>query len=374
MDVKKLLSALVAMPSVNPAFLPPRHPDAGEKQIAGYIAALARRSGLEAELQKVQPGRANVLVRLAPRTVKQRILLAPHLDTVGAFAPEQFEPRVGRGRLHGRGACDTKGSVAAMLAALLIVARKPGRPRTTEIVFCGLIDEENAQAGARALVESGLRADFAIVGEPTRLRVVTAHKGCLWLRFETRGKAAHGSCPKLGRNAVHEMARVVDLLETGYARELARRRHPLLGCPTVNVGAIRGGTQPNIVPANCVASVDRRTLPGETERSVLAELRVFLRRRGLKAGLVNERVTFCEPMETPATLPLVRRLLSVTRQRAPIGVNYFCDASALSRAGIPSVVFGPGDIAQAHTADEWISLASVERATAMLARFLQSLP
>src|SRR4029077_4720238 len=150
---------------------------------------------------------------------------------------------------------------AAMLTALGELAGSRTRPRETEIIFAGLIDEENGQAGSRALVAAGWQADLALVGEPTRLRAVTAHKGDLWLRLETRGKAAHGAEPWLGRNAVHAMGRIVDALETDYAAQLRRRRHPLLGSATVNVGSIAGGTQPNIVPDACFISVDRRTLP-----------------------------------------------------------------------------------------------------------------
>jgi succinyl-diaminopimelate desuccinylase len=374
-ETEKLLCDLIALPSVNPAFLPVDHPDAGEGRVAAFLAAAAGQGGLDVELQNVLPGRANVLARLAPAgKVKGRILLAPHLDTVAAFSPGQFTPRRRRGRLYGRGACDTKGSIASMLAALLALARKGPRPAETEIVFAGLIDEENAQAGSRALAAGGLKADLAIVGEPTRLRVVTAHKGSLWLRLETRGKAAHGACPHLGRNAIHMMARVVDVLQTEYARRLRRRRHPLLGCATVSVGSIAGGSQPNIVPARCEASVDRRTLPGETGASVRAEMADLLRRHGLRASIHDSKSGPCPPLETDPQLPLVQKFLQVARQRDPAGVIFFCDAAVLAGAGIPSLVFGPGDIAQAHTADEWIGLKSLETAGAWLLKFLQNLP
>src|SRR5205823_2921844 len=172
----------------------------------------------------------------------------------------QFTPRRKNGRLYGRGACDTKGSVAAMLGALCELTRLKQRPRETEIIFVGLVDEENAQAGSRAFAAGKLKADLAIVGEPTECKVVTAHKGSLWLRLETHGKSAHGARPDLGRNAVHAMSRIVDTLETDYAMQLRRRRHPLLGHATINVGTIHGGTQPNIVPDNCAITIDRRTL------------------------------------------------------------------------------------------------------------------
>ena len=370
----KLLSELIALPSVNPAFLPVEDTRAGERRVAEFLAAVAANSGLDVELQEVLPHRSNLIARLSPPgRVCRRILLVPHLDTVNA-EPGQFHPRRKNGRLFGRGACDTKGSVAAMLDALREIARSGRRPRETEIVFAGVVDEENAQAGSRALAAAGFKADLAIVGEPTRLEVVTAHKGSLWLRLETRGKSAHGARPELGRNAVHEMARIVDALETDYAAGLRKRRHPLLGSATVSVGTINGGTQPNIVPDRCAATIDRRTLPGETEVSVQREIRSFLRQRRLRAAFGSGKSAPCLPMETRADLPLVRQFLRQAGRRRSVGADYFCDAAVLAGAGIPSIVFGPGDIAQAHTVEEWISIKALERGHSLLLRFLRSLP
>jgi succinyl-diaminopimelate desuccinylase len=425
---EKLLAELIALPSVNPAFVPlspavgprgraasddqqvvPTNPHAGEKRVADFLATVAARAGLEVEFQKVLPGRSNVIARLLPRNkIRQTILLAPHLDTVNAD-DSQFVPRRKNGRLYGRGACDTKGSVAAMLTALCELANAKSRPLGTEIVFAGLVDEEHAQAGSRALVGSAcgsqavvagpatsgwraaehskpaacapknknfvpMKADLAIVGEPTRLQVVTAHKGSLWLQLETCGKAAHGATPQLGQNAVHEMARIVDALETDYAARLRKRRHPLLGTATVNVGMISGGAQPNIVPDYCAITIDRRTLPGETETSVRREIAALLRAKRLSAKISSTKLAPCLPLETSSKLPLVRRFLRSVGQTRLAGVDFYCDAAVLSRGGIPSVVFGPGDIAQAHTADEWISLDSLERGKDSILRFLHSLP
>jgi acetylornithine deacetylase/succinyl-diaminopimelate desuccinylase-like protein len=284
-DTAKLLSELIALPSVNPAFLPPGDVRAGEQRVADFVAVTAARAGLDIEFQKTLPGRVNLIARLRPKNrISRTILLAPHLDTVPAAHEKQFMPRREGDRLFGRGACDTKGSVAAMLSAVCDLAKSGQRPRETEIIFAGLVDEESAQAGSRALAAGKLKADLAIVGEPTSLQVVTAHKGNIWLQLETQGKAAHGSRPELGRNAVHAMARVVDALETEYAAALRKRRqHPLLGHATVNVGTICGGTQPNIVPDACTITVDRRTLPGETEAEVKREIESFLARKKLHA-------------------------------------------------------------------------------------------
>ena len=384
MRTEKLLAELVALPSVNPAFAPSDgasarqarqpHPFAGEKNVADYLATVAACAGLEIEFQEVLPGRSNLIARVLPRNkIRQTILLAPHLDTVNA-KDSQFIPKRKNGRLHGRGACDTKGSVAAMLSALCELASAKSRPLETEIIFAGLIDEENAQAGSRALAKSGFKADMAIVGEPTKLQVVTAHKGSLWLELQTRGRAAHGATPQFGKNAVHEMARIVDLLETRYAEQLRRRKHPLLGAATVNVGTISGGAQPNIVPDRCRITVDRRTLPGETDAGVKREIAAFLRARKLSAKIFSIKLAPASPLETDPKLPLVQGFLKCAGQMKPAGVDFFCDAAVLSAGGIPSVVFGPGDLAQAHTADEWVSLAELERGKNLLLKFLKSLP
>lgn len=371
----KLLAELIALPSVNPAFTEVASALTGEQRVAEFLAATGAKAGLDVELRKVQPGRPNLLAVLTPAgKVEQRIVLAPHLDTICPFSEDQFRPKQRGARLYGRGACDTKGSVAAMFAAVCELARTQARPQHSEIVFAGLIDEENAQLGSRTLADSGFQADLAIVGEPTRLQVVTAHKGSIWLRVETRGRSAHGATPHLGRNAVHTMARVVDFIQTDYAAHLKRQLHPLLGHATASVGRIGGGGQPNIVPDHCHIEVDRRTLPGETEADVCRDLGAQLRAQGLAAKVSSIKIAPCPPLETDARMPLVRAFLRSIAQRHPVGVHYFCDAAVLAEAGIPSVVFGPGDIAQAHTADEWIALTQLERGKDMLTRFLKLLP
>ncbi|HAB17747.1 MAG TPA: peptidase [Verrucomicrobiales bacterium] len=344
--------------------------------MAEKVMEVARQAGLEVEQQTVVPGRANVVARLIPRgSPKHRLVLGPHLDTVGLPAlDELLQPRLSRGRVIGRGACDTKGCVATMLTAIVTVARNGKRPTETEIVFAGFVDEENGQLGSRHFAQHHPPATLAIVGEPTRLEVVTAHKGDVWLQLTTQGRSAHGASPQLGRNAVHSMSRVVNLLETTYRAHLRRRSHPLLGFPTINVGSIRGGTQPNIVPDTCTISLDRRTLPGETEAQVRREISALLRKHRLKATFDNLRLAPCHPLETSPQHAWVRLLCGIAGRRKTVGVHYFCDAAPLAEAGTPAVVFGPGDIAQAHTRDEWISVAQLERGTRIFEKFLRSLP
>lgn len=372
---ENLLRDLIALPSVNPAFLPPGDPRAGEWRVTDFLASLAARLKLPVEFQTVfngKPRRANLIVRLKPsQKAQRRVILAPHFDTVNS---ETFEPRVANGKLFGRGACDTKGSVAAMFTALAQVAQSAKRPATTEIIFLGLVDEENGQEGSRAFAKSEIKGDLAIIGEPTELKVVTAHKGDLWLKLVAQGRAAHGARPELGDNAVHQMARVIDLLETKYQSLLRRRRHPILGSPSINVGVIRGGTQPNIVPDRCEIEIDRRTIPGEKDGTVQREIVQFIRAAGLKVQLINSKAKECMALETDPHNELVQQLMRINRQKAPSGVDFFSDAAIIASGGTPSVVFGPGNIAQAHTLDEWISLSSLDRATHILTQFLRSLP
>ncbi len=373
----QFLAELIALPSVNPAFLPEGDPRAGEHRVADFLAATAARAGLDVEFQEISPYRRNLFAHLSPSgRIKKRVILAPHMDTVGnpGMPDSMFQPEIRNGRLYGRGACDTKGCVASMLLAVLHLATRGQRPTATEVVFVGLIDEENAQLGSRALIKSGYKSDLAIVGEPTNLQVVTAHKGDLWLKATTQGKSAHGAKPHLGINAIHSMARVVDVIETSYAATLKHKKHPLLGHATVNVGSICGGTQPNIVPDGCEISIDRRTLPGETSKGVISGLQTFLRKHGLKATVSNTKGAPAPSLETDPKLPLVSSLLTVVGQSSPVGVDYFCDAAILSSGGIPSVVFGPGDIAQAHTANEWISIRQLNKAVVQLEGFLRTLP
>lgn len=373
--VTQLLAELIALPSVNNAFLPPRHHHAGEGRVAEYLAALGARAGLDIEFQRVLPGRPNVLTRLRPSgKIKQTILFAPHLDTVNIVSEAQLHPVKRHGRIYGRGACDTKGSVAVMFQALCDLAAAKQRPQETEIIFVGLIDEENGQSGSRYLAERKFQADLAIVGEPTRLVLATAHKGSVWLEVETRGRAAHGATPWFGDNAAHAMARVVEALQTKYATQLQKKKHPLLGHGTVSVGTIHGGTQTNIVPESCLIGVDRRTLPGESEAQTRRALGAFLKAQKLNAKVSNVKLKPCPALETDARLPLVKQFLGRLGQRRAAGLHYFCDAAVLASGGIPSVVFGPGDIAQAHTADEWIEIAQLEQGCAKLGHFLKSLP
>ncbi len=357
--VTGLLQELVRIPSVTPVGNPGTT-RTGEAELAGFVANFLRKLSLDVEVQEVRPGRPNVIGHFASRGGKRRVALAPHTDTVSVtgMTIDPFGGEVRDGKLFGRGACDTKGSVAAMLGALARCVRAGEfRAGDLDVDFCAVMGEETGSDGARALCARGYRADFAIAGEPTNCRAVHAHKGSLWFKVITRGKSCHASTPELGKNAVVKMAAVIPGL-------LDRSRwpapDPVLGAPTINVGVIRGGSATNIVPDRCEVEVDRRLIPGEQADRVLADIRDRL-------GVEIEAVRECPPLFTPADHPFIRAL------DVPVcGAPWFCDAAVFAEHGIPAIAFGPGDIAQAHTADEFLELAELHRATEILERFLKS--
>lgn len=379
--VTALLRELIAIPSINPAFSSGFPDWSGESRMVDFLESRARSLGLETIRQNVAPGRDNLWVGLVPdpsaSKPRRKIVLAPHLDTVGGQQIHEglFQPRFENGRLHGRGSCDTKGCVAAMFHALECLATTQERPRSTEVWFLGLVDEEKGQAGSRLVGASpDWKADLVIVGEPTELKVVTAHKGLTYAIGRFRGRAAHGSRPHLGQNAILDASKVVQQIETVYSERLKTVQRPLLGSGTVNVGIIRGGAQANIVPDYCEIHIDRRTLPGETKASVLAELKEVERNAGIRSSVEWDLGELDRPaMESDPDLPLTRQLMEAAGVDQSVGVDFFCDAALIAQGGSPCVVFGPGSIDQAHTADEWIETQSLEAGAEILLKYLRQM-
>ncbi len=378
--VTALLRELISIPSINPAFAEGFPDWSGESGMVEFLSSRARSLGLEVIHQEVAPGRHNLWVGLVPADstkVKSRIVMAPHLDTVGGQRIHEglFRPREEHGRLHGRGACDTKGCVAAMFHAIEQLATTRDRPESTEVWFLGLVDEEKGQAGSRLVGASDWRADLVIVGEPTELQVVTAHKGLTYAIGRFHGRSAHGSKPHLGQNAILDAAQVVKEMETGYAIRLKEKRHPQLGSGTVNVGIIRGGAQANIVPDYCEIHVDRRTIPGETKESVLNELEQLVSNTGIQGNVEWDLGNLDRPaMESDPQLTWTQQLMAAAGVSETRGVDFFCDAALIAKGGSPCVVFGPGSIDQAHTADEWIDTRSLTSGADILLHFLRQLP
>jgi len=355
-----LLRELVAIPSMNPYRSETLEEGYGEARLAEHVAAILRDAGLDTQVTEVQPGRPNVTARLDGPAGGEPVLFVAHLDTVpveGMTIPP-FEGAVRDGCLHGRGACDNKGSMAAMLTALRGVAAAGSNH--SPIMFAATADEESGYRGVRALVEGGIAARMAIVGEPTRLNVVIAHKGAVRGAITTHGKSAHSSDPTKGANAIYRMAPLLLDLEKLAAELPTRPSHPLVGPPTLSVGTIHGGITVNTVPDRCTIEVDRRLLPGESPEDAAAEIRAIAERHG--ATMVD--IFAGGPFEVPADAEVVscacRAVAAELGEAHTIGVPFGTEASELMKAGIPTVVLGPGDVAKAHSADECVPIDQLD--------------
>lgn len=375
-EVAALLTDLVAIPSVNPQHRDSLEPPFGEARIGAYVADFGRALGLDVAIQPVLPGRDNVLLTLTGSNPDRRLLFECHLDTVPGWPgqPDPFEPRILGGRLYGRGACDVKGTLAAMLLALRLLVRRGLQPPRT-VVLAATVDEEHQARGVHRLAAAGPFAEAAVVGEPTELSVVVAHKGCVRWRLITRGRSAHSSKAELGANAIDAMVDVLSALRRDLGPILASRAHSLVGHPTLSVCTIHGGVAVNVIPDVCEVEIDRRTIPGEDLEDVEREMEDAIRRivssqPELQAELQQPFVV--DPsLGTPADAPIVTLLAQAARAIVGdgdvTGVPFGTDASKLSQVGIPSVVFGPGNIDLAHTPDESIDLEEVARAAEILA-------
>ena len=356
-----LLSRLVAIDSVNPSLVPG---GAGEREVAGFIAGWARASGLEAEVVEATAGRPSVVVRARGRGGGRTLLLCGHVDTVTVDGMvEPHVPRVDGDRLYGRGAYDMKAGVAAALIAARGAARLG---LGGDVVVAAVADEEHASLGVQEVL-GGVRADAAIVTEPTELELVVAHKGFAWSEVEVRGRAAHGSRPWLGVDAIVQMGAVLRELSALDAA-LGGREHALLGRGSVHASTIAGGVELSSYPAWCVLGLERRTLPGESGADVERELAGVLDRcRAADNAFEAQQRTLLvrEPFEVDVDSELVRVVreaaTAVLGQAPRIGgASYWADASFIAAAGIPTVMFGPGGEG-AHALEEWVSLADAER-------------
>ncbi len=359
------LSNLFRINSVNPAY------EGGnpESRICEYIAERFREFDIQTWNQEVLPGRPNLIACLPGKDSSRRLLFEAHTDTVSAagMSISPFQPEIRGGCVYGRGACDTKGGLAAMMAALISLRRERITP-PADVWVVAAADEEHSYRGVQKLIED-LSADGAVVAEPTNLRLAIASKGCLRWRIVCRGKAAHSSKPHLGVNAVAQMARVILAIEDHTAR-LSAKKHPLTGSPTCSIGVIRGGLQVNIVPDSCWIELDRRLIPGEDLSAVWREYQELL--ENLQYQIPGLDVTMEPPMLTDVPLNTASSasvavtasqiLTSLGLDAEFVGVPYGSDASKLSAAGIASVIFGPGDIDQAHAAAEFVEINQLESA------------
>ena len=351
-NVEALLAELVSINSVNPALV---EGGAGEAEIARFVAGWAEEAGLDVEIVEPVPGRPSVVATARGAGGGRSLMLNAHLDTVGvAGMSAPHEARVQDGRLHGRGSYDMKGGLAACMLATAAAARA-GLPG--DVLLTAVSDEEHSSIGVQAVLER-FAADACVVTEPTSLGVCVAHKGFAWWRITAHGRAAHGSRPDLGSDAIARMGRVL----TGLAeldRSLEERTHPLVGRASVHASLIHGGQELSSYPERCVLEVERRTLPGETREAVAEELRGLLP-DGLEGAITLVR----EPFEVggdETIVAIVREQAARVLGREPetVGHTAWMDAAFTQAGGIPTVVFGP-DGAGAHEVEEWVDLASVE--------------
>ena len=396
LDPVEVLAELVAIPSVNPLGRPVAGPAYYETRLTEYLAQTFQRLGLAVARQPVAAGQDNLFARLdgdrPPADGGGVILLDAHQDTVpveGMTIPP-FVPEVRGGRLYGRGACDVKGGMAAMLAAVSRLAQQRPKGLPTIIVSC-TVNEEYGFTGAAALGQlwSGpsavpvpifpRRPDMAVVAEPTGLDVVIAHKGVIRWRCHARGRAVHSSQPHSGENAIYKMARALGAIERYNVEVLGRApAHPLCGGPTLSVGTISGGVSVNIVPERCSIEIDLRVPPGEQPENARRELLDYLARTEPVGAALEHEPPF---MQAPAlkdqnNAQVAERLASavraVTGECRQSGVPYATNAAFFSAAGVPAVVFGPGLLEQAHTQDEWIPLEQLRQAGEVLYQFCRN--
>lgn len=340
--------------------------DVSEQEQAAWLGTLLESWGARTRLDEVLPGRINLLATWEGRDAGRSLLFEAHGDTVGGDVP--FRPDAAAGLLHGRGACDTKGAMAAMLIAIRRTLTTHGRPPAT-LHFASTCKEESGCEGARALLASGFRASMAVVGEPTRLAIVRAHKGAWRCRIATSGLAAHSSDPNRGINAIYRMRPVLETLERHYPPAFARQPDPLLGAPTMSVGTIRGGMAVNMVPDRCEIEVDWRIVPGQTGEALLADLRARLPEADIEP--CESYPPFHEPDDSPVLALAQRACTQALGRPAPLGaVPWATNAGFFREAGIPCVIFGPGSIAQAHTAAECVDLRQVEQAADVFEQML----
>ena len=361
-DVANLTARLVEIESINPDVVPG---GSGEVAIAQFVAAWCERAGLDVSLEEAAPGRPNVVAVARGSGGGRSLMLNAHMDTVGvAGMSSPFTPRIDGGRVYGRGAYDMKGSLAACMLATVEAKRSP---LAGDVILTAVADEEFASVGTEA-VAANMGADAAIVTEPTEMQIAVAHRGFVHLEVETHGRAAHGSRPELGIDAIAKMGRVLVGIEELDGRLRSTPTHARLGSGGVHASLIEGGQEYSSYPARCVLQAERRTIPGETVVMVERELRDLVDAAGsgddqFSADLraLASREPF-EVAEDEAIVQIVRRCATAALAAEPdiVGVPFWADSALLAGAGIPTVLFGPRGEG-AHAEVEWVEVADLER-------------
>ncbi|WP_411825729.1 M20 family metallopeptidase [Luteolibacter sp. AS25] len=370
-----LLQQLVQIPSVNPDNA--AADQAGvthEKAMADFVANWLEDIGASVTLEEIHPRRPNLIARFAPLDGRPRILLGPHLDTVGVenMTIEPFSGKIEDGKIWGRGASDTKGPMAAMLAGLK-ANKEILKDLPVAVDFIGFMGEEACQHGSKDFAQKHSKDyEFAIVGEPTSMQVVYTTKGSLWATIEATGISAHASQPQLGDNAIIKLSQALVVLQKELAMRLEGFDHEILGFSTMNIGMISGGSAPNIVPNKASAQIDIRQAPSlAAAGGALNLLRETI--HDLRLPLTIRDAHENPPMETDVDHKYIRMLRGIDACTGVTGAPWFSDAAHLAAAGLPSICLGPGSIDQAHTKDEFIELARLEEGEKFFSAFIRSL-
>ena len=342
--------------------------DGKEQRIAAHVEKLLEKMGFTVDTQEVEDGRCNVVVKIEGDGNGRSLVLNGHLDTVppGTGMIDPYLSRVSDGRLYGRGACDMKGAVGSMIYSLYLL-RQSGVSFSGDLFLAFVIGEETGGAGTRHLVDSGFGTDFAVVGEPTELRICTSHKGVCNLLVTFRGRACHGSVPEQGTNAIIAASDFIQRIKKELLPRLAERIQERVGAATINVGVIGGGTKVNIVADSCALELDRRWVEGESMQTAVSEIEDIAEAvceedpsLRYEVQLMNSQNGYYGPLHVPdghEVVGLVSAALGKIGKRPEIvGMQGWTDAATLYHAGIPAVLFGPGSLAQAHTGDEWVEV------------------
>ncbi|MGA0368069.1 MAG: M20 family metallopeptidase [Kiritimatiellia bacterium] len=379
-EILPILSRLIATPSVNPAHSADSNIH-GEKRMALLLADLFRERGLEVEmLFPMGEDRPAVLGKSRPQTVHRTLMFEMHLDTVGVadMTISPFESTQRDDRIYGRGSCDMKGSMAALFAVLTRERIETLARKGIQLLLVGAPDEETGLGGSTRLAAEGLGADWAVILEPTRCLPVIAHKGALWYEVELRGRSGHGSQPDKGVSTNAALADFLPNLLRIHGDLAAAYAHPLLGHSSLNIGRIVGGQTFNIIPERTLLQLDRRVIPNEPSElfpeRVSAAIASLIEQGKLLGGsctLTNQTDAFATDEDSEWVRALQRSITRVTGEPAPCsGTSWVSDASPFSKTCGQVLVFGPGDIAQAHTDNEYIEISQLETAAAVFAEFL----
>jgi len=366
-EISNLLGELIAIESVNIDYVGSTN---GEAKISDYVYQYLTSLGVHCVKEEVLPNRHNVICHIKGKD-SRGICLEAHMDTVSTknMTIEPLNPIVKDGKMFGRGSADCKGSLAAMMYAVNILTKNNLKP-STDLYFVASVDEEYNHRGVDHFLQKGINLQGAVVGEPTKLDVITACKGVVRWIISVTGKSGHSSRPEKGQNAIYDMVDFVNALKNDLIPSYPHVKHDLLGSPTLSVGCINGGDAVNIIPDKCSIEVDRRLLPGETNESAKQEILKLidtLKQKNVNLNInVSDPTTSTIPIDTDINEKVVKTSMESCKKildKATMkGVNFGCDASSFTGAGVPSIVLGPGDILQAHTENEFVDLNEVRRA------------